>query len=161
MERCVFTAAQFSWKPKDPNSRCWAATSSEDSHLLGEFSIEITLHKEYPTQYHEQLKSWVGNAALLTEKAFLPKTHLLSLERGRFRLQSDIPLGDKAPWASWYEFKLVFEVSPFPPPEEFTENYNGVVEYTRKMTEFCSHTLPARYNERTVPSWAWIKKLVN
>lgn len=29
-----------------PQCRCWAAISSDDSHLVGQFVIEMTLHKE-------------------------------------------------------------------------------------------------------------------
>lgn len=97
----------------------------------------------------------MGNSAYLTDKAFLPKTHLLRLEKGRFRLQGDLQYRPIPSWASWYEFKLVFDVSTFPPYEECTEYYNEM------EVEFCSHAFPEKNDEGVVASsWARIIRTV-
>ncbi|KAH6681491.1 hypothetical protein B0J14DRAFT_576510 [Halenospora varia] len=141
-DNSYFMGAKFEWKAKDPNTRCWQATSTDLSQLQCQFAIEITLQKQDNEGTCESVQTDPAYAFLphlqtsrLTDDAFLPKTYTLRLEKGRFTTQCDRLYGGKTwygakklhPWATWFSFKLIFDPSPYPPRKQWKDTKTSSV----------------------------------
>ncbi|KAH8663383.1 hypothetical protein BGZ60DRAFT_411197 [Tricladium varicosporioides] len=135
-----FIGAKFEWKAKDPNTRCWQATTTDTTQLQCQFVIEITLQKQgvgspSGTAQTDPAYTFLPHLQTthLNDEAFLPKIFTIRLEKGRFATQCDRLYGGKTwyganrldPWATWFSFKLVFDPSPYPPRKEWKDFQAG------------------------------------
>jgi len=88
----------------------------------------------------------------------------LRLEQGHFRTSHDLLNdGKNTPdWAPWYAFRLVFDVSPYPPRQEWKWADEKPVPDVYKFWEwkaFCNRQLPKEVEETGVVSagWRWVR----
>ncbi|KAK7981193.1 hypothetical protein PG989_013650 [Apiospora arundinis] len=135
-ELCVFIAAETEWKLKTAGVLDapvdLGRSSTKDGSTLGIFDMEITL----TTRVHPLLKDHfqdgdLVNEKALTETAFIPKTFNIKLERGHFA-EPALSMTKEQPFRGpKYQFRLVFDKSPFPPREEWTEGGRFPAEQCR------------------------------
>jgi hypothetical protein len=165
-ENNVWIACEISWKAKDPNALQQVITSTNPSSLISQFALEITLQKRRISSLQDARwdKSEL-NEKLLTDAAFQPKTYTLRLEQGRFRTPHDLLNdGKNTPdWAPWYAFRLVFDVSPYPPRQEWKWADEKPVPDVYKFwewKEFCNRELPKEAEETgvVIAGWRWIRR---
>jgi len=162
----VWIAADLSWKAKDPNALQQVITSTNYSPFISQFTLEITLQKRRISSLQDARwdKSEL-NEKLLTDAAFLPKTYTLRLEQGRFRTPYELLNdGKNTPdWAPWFAFRLVFDVSPYPPRHEWKWADEKPVPDVYKFwewKEFCNRELPKEAEETgvVIAGWRWIRR---
>ncbi|DAA75711.1 hypothetical protein A7C99_0400 [Trichophyton rubrum] len=116
------------WEATDPSvlkQVVGAKTSSADAQLLSEFELKITLTKRGPKEAREMPHPHLGAVkdGRLLEEAFEPKKYMVRLEKGKF-----IPALDKDPdgrmkWRAMspYNYRLVFDKSPYPAGEHWKD----------------------------------------
>jgi hypothetical protein len=167
VENNVWIAADFEYKTKDPKvlQQSINLTSTNNSRLLDQFAIELTLQKRRISRFNARPGTeYQINEKLLTDAAFLPKTYTIRLEKGRFRTQYDVlKLNDGrkiAPWDPRYALRLVFDVSPYPPREEWKQTDVPDVFKFWEWNEFCSRAMPKEDEGMVAASWRWVQHAV-
>jgi hypothetical protein len=165
VENNVWIAADFVFKAKDPNAlqQSINLTSTNNSLLLDQFAMDLTLQKRRIARFNPRPGvEYQINEKLLTDAAFQPKTYTIRLEKGRFRTQYDMQHDGKkiAPWAPWYGLRLVFDVSPYPPREEWKQTDVPDVFKFWEWNEFCSRVMPKEDEGMVAASWRWIRRAV-
>jgi hypothetical protein len=167
VENNVWIACDFEFKAKDPNAHLQSIdlTSANNSRLLDQFAIELTLQKRRISRFNARPgMEYQINEKLLTDAAFLPKTYMIRLEKGRFCTQYDtLKLNDGrkiAPWDPRYALRLVFNVSPYPPREEWKQTDVPDVFKFWEWNEFCSRAIPKEDEGMMAVSWRWARRAV-
>ncbi|KAL1871071.1 hypothetical protein Daus18300_004816 [Diaporthe australafricana] len=128
-----FIAAQTEWKALGASAALLeevvdlAVESPDWSYTL---DIELTLTKRPTQPLQEQIAARGWELRLqdvnLTEAAFRPKTFQIQVAKGKFGRQKILELQNKRAEAvqeeerSWYGLRLLFDKSPFPPEDEWT-----------------------------------------
>lgn len=152
VENIGFLATDFIWKITNvvrleqaiDGTTTAKSKKSHDTHLISQFSISVTLQKGRPERL--QGSEWDHfpriNEGLLTDVAFKPKEYTVRLEQGRLRTQYDMLNGGKnmAEWTPWFAHRLVFDVSPYPPREQWKDGNVAPIAVFKpwEWTEFCA-----------------------
>ena len=131
--------------------------NSHRGTLVGQFDIEMTLTRRVPPAIQEELHQYnLLNEQVLTSAAFVPKNYKVRLERGRFDDPSsrDWPLWTnyRTPFfhrARKFEFRLVYDKSPFPPLDEWKEEGKGAAKG-------CKFTQMKEFADREVSKDNWL-----
>ncbi|TFL04953.1 hypothetical protein BDV98DRAFT_601401 [Pterulicium gracile] len=125
IELNVWIAAIFTWSTTTPEIAPGTTPhdqpSTGGSSHLSQLPITITLTKDrIPTLGSADMSNYTINEALLTDDAFLPKSYIVSLEKGRFITAFD-QLGEprRLEYTPEYALRLTFDRSPYPPREEW------------------------------------------
>ncbi|PWY92958.1 hypothetical protein BO94DRAFT_622184 [Aspergillus sclerotioniger CBS 115572] len=133
-ETQTWIMAQFTWTLSQQTTN----TSTTQLTLPTTFPITLTLTKCLIPGSHIPPHIRI-NEALLTDEAFRPKTYTVRLDKGTFITQHDVTYATRKYDAARYFHRLVFDKSPYPPPEEWKE-MSASLEAFRvwEWTEFCS-----------------------
>ncbi|PNY24992.1 Uncharacterized protein TCAP_05076 [Tolypocladium capitatum] len=123
-ELLVWIAAEFDWKPtsaESPKTSDATHDGFDKPNPVDQADIELTLTKRR-IPGDAGFERYRINEALLTDDAFLPKTYLISLERGVFLAPFDAQATDNHhPYTARFAYRLSFDKSPYPPREEWRE----------------------------------------
>ncbi|TVY44160.1 hypothetical protein LOCC1_G005920 [Lachnellula occidentalis] len=126
-EHYMWIALDFQWKSigvGQPVTSATAATRSNKSpQIMGQLNIEITLSRRIPQEVEPRYAGFVFNQ--LEDTAFQPKSYSIRIEKGHFVRPSAVgsPVNYKHP--DKYALRLLFDKSPYPPREEWTEPEGG------------------------------------
>ncbi|KAI1502510.1 hypothetical protein F5X99DRAFT_378924 [Biscogniauxia marginata] len=110
-ELSVFIDSEFEWKLQQGSaSLSRAMDASQDSSA--ELHIELTITKRPSTSRIERLgaDAYKFDDDFFSDEVFLPKSYTVRLEKGRISVNS-------SGYTWWYGLRLVFDKSPYPPPE--------------------------------------------
>ena len=155
-ELIVWIAAEFEWENLRPkaldqiiidniNSNSHN-TSSKDLPLITQFNMRLTLTKRCVLLPDDPENTRKLNKYWLKEDAFVPKTYTMHLEKGVF-LTLDVAKDAKNfPDTQRYMLHLVFDTSPYPPPQQWRDPYSYATPLkTQEWVELCARPLPGVY----------------
>ena len=155
-ELIVWIAAEFEWENlgskaleqiiidnTNSNSR---NTSSKDLPWITRFDMRLTLTKRRVPLPNDPENVRKLNEYWLKEDAFAPKTYTVHLEKGVF-LTPDVAKDAKNfPDTQRYTLRLVFDTSPYPPPQQWRDPYSYATSLkTQEWTELYARPLPGVY----------------
>lgn len=148
MELSIWIAAEFDWKPQNPELLDQIinipSSNTGKTCLLSELDIELTLSKRRISgmEGQDKPKYWI-NEARLTEDAFLPKKYTIRLEKGVFVPSVDAKIY-KFKNPSKFSLRLAFDKAPYPPREEWKEPEGPAPDALEfwEWNEFCREELP-------------------
>lgn len=134
-EFVVWIAAEFDWKPLESKALDQTVTINANKpsskpkfkgphQILAQFDPSLTLTKrrvpllEGPNNDRQINKYWLRDAA------FMPKKYTVRLEKDTF-LTPDVANDPKGfMTVRMYTLRLVFDSSPFPPPEQWKDPFS-------------------------------------
>jgi hypothetical protein len=79
-----------------------------------------------------RLQGWRNAESILEDTAFRPKTYQVRLQKGKFEVKGRTTYG----YTPTYEYRLLFDVSPFPPLDEWAEKAPARYNYFWKREDF-------------------------
>jgi hypothetical protein len=127
---CWFIALELKWKslsPPQPDQvvETASATRTRSPQLLGQLNLEITLTKRLAQGVDPSMirKSTILNEHSLLDDAFRAKSFMVRIEKGNFT--EPIWVGSKGSYRPRYALRLLFDKSPYPPPEEWKKPEGG------------------------------------
>lgn len=161
-ELIVWVAAEFEWgnlgskaldqiiinntNSNSPN------TSSKDLAFITQFDMRLTLTKHRVPLPDDPENRRKLNEYWLKEDAFMPRTYTVHLEKGVFLTPEVAKDAKHFPDTRRYTFRLVFDTSPYPPPQQWKDPYSYATSLkTQEWTELCARPLPGVYKH---PWWS-------
>ncbi|TFL04960.1 hypothetical protein BDV98DRAFT_601408 [Pterulicium gracile] len=95
-------------------------TTDTAQHSSENTLVSILCKEPWSGDSINDMSNYTINEALLTDDAFLPKSYIVSLEKGRFITAFD-QLGEprRLEYTPEYALRLTFDRSPYPPREEW------------------------------------------
>lgn len=147
-----FICAELIWKPVGDTSASVLQQpvdqeNPKTEHIQATVNIELTLSKRRPERGYETTLPDL-NEVNLTMAAFQPKTYRLQMAIGKFTadkwfcFKNPLDSAENNSGAkgieTCYDFRIVFDNSPYPPLEEWVEQKNSVDRAIRlhKFWEF-------------------------
>ncbi|KAI9651612.1 MAG: hypothetical protein M1829_002593 [Trizodia sp. TS-e1964] len=131
--------------PPPTSSFSWTPTPE----LLGQLNLEITLRRKLPRSFRDSMRQSEKRLTqdMLRDKAFVPKSFRVRVERGNFLLPSIVGI-DRSRNAR-YALRLLFDRPPVPPREEWRNPNPGPEGYTFWETvQFVARSLPEQEGKR-------------